>query len=467
MHGEEIAYSVIRGCRAARGDLWRVPRLLKGLQATAQGGDSPVRAIADCPRGFPEVSQRFPNPTQIASLDNRLALCHYRLMKPDVSFMGELFRIVNGALRLDIDKVRNYTAFLAEKLEKAGEASSAGRLRKMLEESDHQLRPAGAAFAKALPVDEDSRFPLIEQVNLRTVSEPPVILGQEQWDTVNEFLSVAKSYAQADIDDLTASLSFLMYGPPGTGKSRLARYIAKELGLDLYIARLDGLISSFLGSTSKNIRALFDFAAQTPCVLFLDEFDAIAKLRGDSQELGELKRVVNSFIQNLDTLGSHSIVIAATNHQELLDSAVWRRFTYRLALDFPTAGLREKMWTAFSGGFEFTRREIVLLVDLSEGFTGSDIHEVCVRLRRRQLAKQQHPELKDTFRILQNMGIGEGEDRRFLSLLRGKDEQAVIALLRDRNSKLYSHAALADLLGVSKATAHRWAKGWSKEAWRK
>jgi DNA replication protein DnaC len=380
-------------------------------------------------------------------------------MKSDERFMSELFRIVNGALRLDIDKVRNYTAFLAEKLEKAGDPSSARRLRKMLEESDHQLRPAGATFANALPVDEDSRFPLIEQVNFKTVSEPPVVLGQEQWDTVNEFLSIAKSYAQAEVDGPTSSLSFLMYGPPGTGKSRLARYIAKELGLDLYIARLDGLISSFLGSTSKNIRALFDFAAKTPCVLFLDEFDAIAKLRGDSQELGELKRVVNSFIQNLDTLGSHSIVIAATNQQELLDSAVWRRFSYRLALDFPTADLREKMWTTFCAGLEFTEREFALLVDLSEGFSGSDIREVYVRLRRRQVTKQQDPELKDAFQVLQNMGIGEGEDRRFLSILRGKDEQAVATLLRDRNAKLYSHAALADLLGVSKATAHRWATG--------
>ena len=162
--------------------------------------------------------------------------------------------------------------------------------------------------------------------------------AQDQWDTVNEFLSIAKSYAQADVHGLTTSLSFLMYGPPGTGKSRLARYIAQELGLDLYVARLDGLISSFLGSTSKNIRALFDFAAKTPCVLFLDEFDAIAKLRGDSQELGELKRVVNSFIQNLDTLGNQSIVIAATNHQELLDSAIWRRFSYRSGAGFSDCG---------------------------------------------------------------------------------------------------------------------------------
>ena len=230
-------------------------------------------------------------------------------MKQDIRFMNELFRIINGALRLDIDKVRNYTEFLAEKLEKAGDASSAGRLRKMLEESDQQLRPAGTAFAKVLPVDEDSRFPLLERVKLKTLSEPAVVLSQDQWDTVNEFLSIAKSYAQADAHSFTTSLSFLMYGPPGTGKNRLARHIAQELGLELYLARLDGLISSFLGSTSKNIRALFDFAAKTPCVLFLDEFDAIAKLRGDSQELGELKRVVNSFIQNLDTLGNQTIVI--------------------------------------------------------------------------------------------------------------------------------------------------------------
>ena len=378
-------------------------------------------------------------------------------MSADISFMAELFRIVNGALRLDIDKVRNYTAFLAEKLEKAGDVASAGRLRKMLEESDHQLRPAGASFAKVLPVDEESRFPLIERVNLKTLSEPPVVLGQDQWDIVNEFLSIAKSYALADVNDLTASLSFLMYGPPGTGKSRLARYIAQELGLELYVARLDGLISSFLGSTSKNIRALFDFAARTPCVLFLDEFDAIAKLRGDSQELGELKRVVNSFIQNLDTLGNQSIVIAATNHQELLDSAIWRRFSYRLALDFPVADLRRKMWVEFSEEFQLTAREIELLVDLSEGFSGSDIRDVCIRLHRRRITRKEFPELKDAFLVLQNIGIGEGEDRRFLSLLRGKDEHTISSTLRERNAKLYSHAALADLLGVSKATAHRWA----------
>ena len=396
------------------------------------------------------------------AFDDRLSMCNNRFVPQDFRFMNELYRIINGALRLDIDKVRNYTAFLADKLEEAGEAASAGRLRKMLDESDQQLRPAGTTLAPVLPVDEESRFPLMERVNLKTLSEPAVVLGQDHWDTVNEFLSIAKSYAQADDSGLTTSLSLLMYGPPGTGKSRLARYIAQELGLELYVARLDGLISSFLGSTSKNIRALFDFAAKTPCVLFLDEFDAIAKLRGDRHELGELKRVVNSFIQNLDTLGNQSIVIAATNHQELLDSAIWRRFSYRLALDFPAGDLRRTLWAEFSGELELSERDMKLLVDLSEGFSGSDINDVCVRLRRRQIIGQGSAALKDAFQVLQNMGIGEGEDRRFLSILRGKDDRAISTTLRERNAKLYSHSALGSLLGVSKATAHRWAKGVNK-----
>ncbi len=376
-------------------------------------------------------------------------------MKEHNRFMNELFRIVNGSLRLDIDKVRNYTSFLADKLEKEGDKFSAGRLRKMLEENDQQLRPVDLGYARALPVDAESRFPLIERVNWRAVLEAPVVLTQDQRDVVNEFLSVAKSYALLDAQGAAGSINLLMYGPPGTGKSRIARFIAKELDLELYMARLDGLISSFLGSTSKNIRALFDFAARTPCVLFLDEFDAIAKLRGDSQELGELKRVVNSFIQNLDTIGPQSIVLAATNHEDLLDSAVWRRFSYRLELNFPIAELRRQLWLQFLKPFDFREREVELLVDLSEGFTGADIEEVCQRLQRRRIVLQHDPELKDAFQILQNIGIGEGKERRFLSLIRGNDVSAIISALRDRNAKLYTSAALAGLLGVSKATAYR------------
>jgi SpoVK/Ycf46/Vps4 family AAA+-type ATPase len=370
-------------------------------------------------------------------------------------FMSELFRIVNGALRLDTDKVRNYTAYLADRLEKDGDATSARRLRKMLEETDHQLRPARAVSLSALPVDVESRFPLIERVDLRSMVEAPLFLSQDQWDVVNEFLSVAKSSAQIEAREISGALSFLVYGPPGTGKSRLARHMARELDLELFVARLDGLISSFLGSTSKNIRALFDFAARSPCILFLDEFDAIAKLRGDTQELGELKRVVNSFLQNLDTIGRQSIIIAATNHELLLDAAVWRRFSYRLQLALPDAMLRKEMWMAFGAALDFSNRDLELVVDLTEGFSGSDIQEVCLRLRRREVTTRAQSRLHDAFRVIQNMAQGEGEQSRFVARLRGKDATALVQTLRERNGKLYTFSAVGELTGLSKSSVHR------------
>ena len=370
--------------------------------------------------------------------------------------MNEVFRIINGALRLDIDKVRNYTSYLADRLETEGETALARRLRRLLAETDHDLRPAGTSFLPALPVDSESRFALVEHVNLTALQEAELVLPDAQWDVLSEFLSIAKSHALLEAQGVAGSVGMLLYGPPGTGKSRVARAIARDLGLELYVSRLDGLISSFLGSTAKNISALFEFAGKTPCVLFLDEFDAIAKLRGDTQELGELKRVVNSFVQNLDSLGGQSIVLAATNHPELLDAAIWRRFGYRLELGYPTLEMRRLLWLQFVRPLDFGDREINILVDLSEGFSGSDIEEVCRRLKRRSIVTDTVLGLRDAFQTLENVGLGEGQDRRFLSQLRGKDANGITATLRARNERLYSHSALAELVGVSKSTAYRW-----------
>ncbi|MFC1916989.1 hypothetical protein ACFLX1_02545, partial [Chloroflexota bacterium] len=99
--------------------------------------------------------------------------------------------------------------------------------------------------------------------------------------------------------------------------------------------------------------------------------------------------------------------------------------------------------------------DLEILADLSEGFSGSDIQDVCRRLNRRWITMQLAPTLKDAFQILQNIGIGEGEERRFLSAFKTEDPDMIVSVLRQRNKKLYSHAVLARLLGVSKATAYR------------
>ncbi|MBI4369151.1 MAG: ATP-binding protein [Elusimicrobia bacterium] len=371
-------------------------------------------------------------------------------------YMSELFRIISGALRLDTVKVRNYASFLADKLEADGDAPTAGRLRQLLAETDRQLRPTDMNTTQALPVDGESRFALIENVNVRDLKEEPLVVSRDQQDVIDEFISVAKCHGQFEAHGVSTSATLLLYGPPGCGKSRLARHIARELGLPLYLARLDGLISSFLGSTSKNIRMIFDFAARTPCALLLDEFDALAKLRDDKQELGELKRVVNSFLQNLDTIGSQSVVIAATNHHLLLDAAVWRRFSYTLELKYPAPEQRQILWKQFLGNITWRVKDIAVLVDLSEGFSGAEIHDVCLRLRRQSIVHGTTPTIKDAFFGLRRIVSGEKDRKRFLATLNAEDGPEVVRKLKRRNPKLYSHSELGALLGTSKATAYRW-----------
>ena len=379
-------------------------------------------------------------------------------MTGDLRFMSVVFRIVKEAIRLDVDKVRSYSSFLVFKLEEAGEQDAARRLRGLLEDSGHDLGPQSASLASTISVDQASRFPLPEMVKYQEMREPNMVLGEAQQRAVQECLSIAKSHAQLEAEGLPSSVNMLLYGPPGCGKSRLARHIARDLGLELYVTRLGSLISSDLGSTSKNIRALLAFASRRPCVLFLDEFDAIAKLRVDDQELGELQRIVNSFIQDLYTLGTQSVLVAATDHETLLDKAVWRRFDYRIKLDYPGAELRRRLWAEFLGELEFSPKQLATLADLSEGFSGHEIQEVCIRLHRRRVITGVASRFQDLLPTLQGVAIGEGESRRFVAGLDTTDLRGVAVALRRRNAKLYSFPLLADLLGVSQATTHRWAK---------
>jgi SpoVK/Ycf46/Vps4 family AAA+-type ATPase len=128
----------------------------------------------------------------------------------------------------------------------------------------------------------------------------------------------------------------LLAGPPGNGKTSLAEAIAESLAVPFFIVRYETMIGSFLGETAARLKRVFDYARTTPCVLFFDEFDAVGKERGDVHETGEIKRVVTSLLMQVDDLPSYTVVIAATNHVELLDRAVWRRFQLRLELKAPT-----------------------------------------------------------------------------------------------------------------------------------
>lgn len=127
----------------------------------------------------------------------------------------------------------------------------------------------------------------------------------------------------------------ILTGPPGNGKTSLAEALAHELMIPMYVVRYEGIIGSYLGETANKLNKLFEFVRTQRCLLFFDEFDAIGKERGDQHETGEIKRVVSSLLLQIDELPSHVVVVTATNHPELLDRAVWRRFQLRLSLPKP------------------------------------------------------------------------------------------------------------------------------------
>jgi SpoVK/Ycf46/Vps4 family AAA+-type ATPase len=198
-----------------------------------------------------------------------------------------------------------------------------------------------------------------------------------------------------------------------------------------------------------------EFASRTPCVLLLDEFDAIAKLRDDQQELGELKRIVNSFLQNLDTLGSEVTLIAATNHEQLLDPAVWRRFQYQLRLELPNMEQREQFWELFSDDLKWSPKDIKVLSDLSEGFSVGAIETVAVRLRQRNIVHRTLPSLRDALLALRSLAAGNESKEQPLTQLPLNDPAKLSKHLHTRNPKLYSLAIMGEIAGFSTATMSR------------
>lgn len=143
----------------------------------------------------------------------------------------------------------------------------------------------------------------------------------------------------------------LFVGPPGNGKTSLAEALAEGLMVPLLVVRYEEVIGSFLGETALRLRRVFDYARTRHCVLFFDEFDAVGKERGDVHETGEIKRVVSSLLLQIDALPSHVVVISASNHPELLDRAVWRRFQVRLDLPAPTHAQLAELFRRFEKRF--------------------------------------------------------------------------------------------------------------------
>jgi len=242
--------------------------------------------------------------------------------------------------RQDAAFIRIAEAVIADELA-ANHHALATELRAALDKAKGTIRE-GPPRPGLMPLPKDRRNG--EQLityHESTVSQDQIVLTESCSKKVARILDEQRNRHLLAQHGYAPKRKILFWGPAGCGKTFTADYIAHELGMSVGVIRLNAIISSFLGDTAAHIQRVFDLAESRPIVLLLDEIDAIAKNRDDRNDVGELKRVVNSLLQAMDAFTSkESIIIAASNHQYLLDPAIWRRFDE--IVHFPPPGEAER-----------------------------------------------------------------------------------------------------------------------------
>lgn len=296
----------------------------------------------------------------------------------------------------------------AEALIAEEEGKKHGVLASQLAAALSHKRPLGQSNVAAFARNEAAAGLFHEQEPERRVAD--MVLPTDVRQGVNELIEEHHRRDLLRSHGLEPRHRLLLVGPPGSGKTSLAEAIATELAAPLLSVRYEGLIGSFLGETASRMETLFAAVRIRPCVLFFDEFDAVAKERGDTHETGEIKRVVSSLLLQVDRLPSHVIVIAATNHPELLDRAVWRRMQLRLELPQPTrAGKVEWLsaWTSRSGiDFGLASRTIA---DRLGEVSYAELEEFALDVQRRSILSGPDSDTRDVAqRVLHQWSIRAG-----------------------------------------------------------
>lgn len=210
-----------------------------------------------------------------------------------------------------------------------GTAETSALIAEMLENEESSTM----RFVSAPPVDLESRSELLRVMHPK--QQPKPILSDEADEMLAQVIRERTNVKRLLTAGLLPTRSVLLTGPPGVGKSMSAKWLASELGMPLMVLDLSAVMSSLLGKTGGNLRAVIDFAKGEEGILFLDEFDAIAKRRDDAIDIGELKRLVTVLLQEIDSWPHERLLLAATNHEDLLDPAVWRRFDLHLRFNLP------------------------------------------------------------------------------------------------------------------------------------
>ena len=302
------------------------------------------------------------------------------------------------------------------------------------------------------PSDEKSQMSLLKFIEDSNHLKQPLYTKPVE-HFITSILDERKKIDLLLQNDLHPTRSAIFTGKPGLGKTLSAQWIAHKLGLPFFILDLTTVMSSFLGKTGSNLRAALDYAKSHECVLLLDEIDSIAKKRGDSGDVGELKRLVTVILQEIENWPSNSLLLAATNHPELLDPAIWRRFDLIVNFELPDEPLRRSAILQYLGPeMDTFSGWIDVLSHIYEGMSYSEIERSIKQIRRSYILSNSPIDdiiISNIHSIINNNGL----DKNHLKTLFAK-------LV---NHKKISQRKAADITGFSRDTLRKESKRISEE----
>lgn len=393
----------------------------------------------------------------------------------------EHFAVIQTLCRVGLatgdEKFRKQVERLCDRLRQSGNADAVQTIEGLLQTSQRAAAlqpskvelsrgPIGERLASSVnpPFDKESGAPLAQIIMEPGNETLPPILTEELETALEALLNEWADDDRLRSMGISPTHSCLIFGAPGTGKTLMAMHLAARLGLPIVVARLDGIMSSFLGTTARNIGMLFEFANRYRCVLLLDEFDALAKLRDDPQEVGEIKRVVNTLLQCLDARATMGLTVAITNHPGLLDPAIWRRFEVKIEMPLPPATARERLISKFLTPMTVQESGLSLLSWASEGATGAEVQSIINALKRyfvleKPQADATRLDAAEILPALQRYYVTSAnlEDRTRLGMLRDEPKAIAWALHNSANGT-FTQDTIGQLLGKDQATISRWLK---------
>jgi SpoVK/Ycf46/Vps4 family AAA+-type ATPase len=300
--------------------------------------------------------------------------------------------LVIAALSNDLTAIQSLSVKIARSLSEKDPIVSS-KIISIVSDFSISRNPLRGTGTHPVPTDMETQLEIANVSTPNKALDRKPILSKEVNNQVSVFL---QEWAQRSLlleRGLNPSTNILLVGKPGTGKTMLAKHLANQLELNLVTLDLSVSMSSLLGKTGQNLRKVFQYVRQNPCVLLLDEFDAIAKRRDDVSDLGEIKRIVNVLLMELDNLPITSVVVATSNHPELLDPAVWRRFDRVINIDIP--GQDERQQLLVNGLLPIsdlqsssTSKIIDVVVEVMNGQSASALCQFSDRVNRRVILQQ-------------------------------------------------------------------------------